>query len=97
VALLRTSTGRYELFDPVQKTRTPVHARLAVTLAAQAYTLYRPFPSMALRGLDLLTGMSATALGMLTPQASAILIDTAIPDADRGIVLQLGAGLGAAA
>jgi ATP-binding cassette subfamily C protein len=112
VALLLTPSGRYELFDPVQKTRTPVHARLAGTLAA-AYTLYRPFPRMARRGLDLLsfglygrgkdlrlallTGMAATALGMLAPQATAILIDSAIPDADRGMVLQLGAGLGAAA
>jgi ATP-binding cassette subfamily C protein len=113
VALLLTSTGRYELFDPVQRTRTPVHTRLATTLADEAYTLYRSFPSMALHGLDLLrfglrgrsndlhlallTGMVATGLGMLTPQATTILIDKAIPDADRGLVLQLGAGLGAAA
>jgi len=47
--------------------------------------------------LALLTGMAVTLLGMLTPQATAMLMDRAIPDADRGLVLQLGIGLGAAA
>jgi NHLM bacteriocin system ABC transporter ATP-binding protein len=113
VALLPVSPGRYVLFDPVRRTRTPVHARLAATLAPEAYTFYRPFPRRALRGLDLLRfglrgcgkdlrlallmGMAATLLGMLTPQATAVLIGQAIPDADRGLVLQLGIGLGAAA
>src|SRR5207249_10734320 len=89
VALLPVASGRYTLFDPVSRIRTPVHARLAATLASEAYTLYRPFPSCALRGLELLrfglhgrgkdlrlallTGMAVTLLGMLTPQATAML------------------------
>ena len=113
VALLPLSPGRYALFDPVRRTHTPVHARLAATLAPEAYAFYRLFPSRALRGLDLLRfglrgcskelrlallmGLATTLLGMLTPQATAVLIGHAIPDTDRGLVLQLGIGLGAAA
>jgi ATP-binding cassette subfamily C protein len=46
--------------------------------------------------LILLTGIAATLLGMLTPQVTAILIDNAIPDADRGLLVQIGLGLLAA-
>ena len=113
VALLPISASRYDLFDPVSRTRTPVQAPLAATLESDAYMLYRPFPTtvhgwlsvlqFGLRGRAkdlltlLLTGLAATLLGMLTPQATAILINTAIPDSDRGIVLQLGLMLFAAA
>jgi ABC-type bacteriocin/lantibiotic exporter with double-glycine peptidase domain len=41
----------------------------------------------------LLTGIAVTLLGMLTPHATAILIDNAIPDSDRGLLLQVGLGL----
>jgi NHLM bacteriocin system ABC transporter ATP-binding protein len=113
VALLPVAATRYVLFDPLHHTRTPVQARLAATLAPQAYTFYRPFPQRALRWLDLLTfglrgcgkdlllvllsGLAVTLLGMLAPYTTAIMIDTAIPDADRRMVLQLGAALLAAA
>ena len=113
VALLPTSATRYTLFDPLHHTRTPVHARLAATLAPEAYTLSRPFPNrvlhwgdllaFGLRGcgkdlrLVLLSGIAMTLLGMLMPQATALFIDHAIPDADRGMVLQLAMALFAAA
>jgi NHLM bacteriocin system ABC transporter ATP-binding protein len=113
VALLPRSATRYMLFDPLRRTHTPVQADLAATLAPRAYTLSRPFPQRALRWVDLLTfglrgcgkdmlfvvlsGFAVTLLGMLMPQATAIMIDTAIPDADRGMVLQLGAALFATA
>ena len=113
MALLPIAATRYVLFDPLHRTRTPVQARLAATLAPQAYTFYRPFPQRALRWFDLLTfglrgcgkdlllvllsGLAVTLLGMLAPHATAIVIDTAIPDADRRMVLQLGAALLAAA
>jgi ATP-binding cassette subfamily C protein len=41
----------------------------------------------------LITGIAVTLLGMLTPQATAIIIDNAIPDSDRGLLLQVGLGL----
>jgi NHLM bacteriocin system ABC transporter ATP-binding protein len=113
VALLPTAATRYVLFDPQQRTHTPVQARLAAILAPLAYTFYRPFPQRALRWFDLLSfglrgggkdlllvllsGLAVTLLGMLAPHTTAILIDTAIPDADRRMVLELGAALLAAA
>ncbi|HEY7496096.1 MAG TPA: NHLP family bacteriocin export ABC transporter peptidase/permease/ATPase subunit, partial [Candidatus Tectomicrobia bacterium] len=113
VALLPVSATRYMLFDPLHHTRTPVHAGLAATLAPEAYTLSRPFPNrelhwgdllaFGLRGcgkdlrLALLSGIAMTLLGMLMPQATALFIDHAIPDADRGLVLQFAAALFAAA
>ena len=113
VALLPVAATRYVLFDPLHHTRTPVQALLAVTLVPQAYTFYRPFPQRALRWCDLLafglrgcgkdlllvllSGLAVTLLGMLAPHATAIMIDTAIPDADRRMVLQLGVALLAAA
>lgn len=113
VVLLPISATRYEIFDPALATRTPVDARNALTLAPVAYMFYRSLPDKALKALDLvrfalkgrvrdlliilLTGIAATLLGMLTPQATAILIDNAIPDSDRGLLLQVGVGLLAAA
>lgn len=113
VALLPVSATRYELFDPVEQTRTPIDASTASALSAVAYTFYRPLPDKALNAWDLcrfalrgrfkellvitLTGLAATLLGMLTPQATAILIDNAIPDSDRGLLLQVGLGLFVAA
>ena len=44
-----------------------------------------------------LTGILVTFLGMLTPQATAVIVDPAVPDADRGMLLLLGAALLAAA
>ena len=111
VALLPVSNTRYELFDPRQHTRTTVNARTAAMLASSAIVFYRPLPekvkalnllAFALLGhykeilVVLLTGIAVTLLGMLTPQATAILIDTAIPDANRGLLVQIALGLVAA-
>ncbi|MBD2774175.1 NHLP bacteriocin export ABC transporter permease/ATPase subunit [Iningainema tapete] len=77
-----------------------------------AYMFYRSFPDKYLKALDviqfairgrlkdiivvLLAGVASSLLGMLTPQATGILIDKAIPDADRGLLMQIGLGLLAA-
>jgi hypothetical protein len=74
-----------------------------------AFMLYRPFPGSQMKAIDvikfatkgrtkdilvlLVTGVAAALLGMLTPQATGIIIDQAIPDADRGLLLQIGLGL----
>ena len=113
VALLPVSPTRYHLFDPRDGSRTPVQARVAATLAPVVYTFYRPLPlavrsawgllvfGMRGQGRDLLrvwlTGCLVTLLGMLMPYVTAIIVDTAVPDADRGMLLQLGAALLAAA
>jgi NHLM bacteriocin system ABC transporter ATP-binding protein len=113
VALLPISDGKYEIFDPKTRKRIPVNARHAAQLAPSAYIFYRPLPEKALKTWELLqfalrgrlkelavvllTGIAATLLGMLTPQATAILIDNAIPDANRGLLLQIALGLSATA
>lgn len=108
VALLPISATCYELIDPRYQTRIRCNSKIAANLSPTAYTFYRPLPEklkpidllkFALRGhlkellVVLLTGIAATLLGMITPQATAILIDQAIPDADRQLLLQIGLGL----
>jgi ATP-binding cassette subfamily C protein len=109
LALLPLSTTRYELFDPVEQSRIWVDEKIAATISPVAYMFYRSLPDKVLKAIDvfrfalkgqfknlliiLLTGVSMTLLGMLTPQATAISIDNAIPDSDRGLLLQIGVGL----
>lgn len=112
VALLPGSDNRYEMFDPQVQQRIaliPNNTKLAPT----AYMFYRPLPDQILRTWDLLrfalwghykeliivlvTGIATTLLGMLTPQATAILIDNAIPDANRRLLIQIALGLSAVA
>ncbi|MBW4562724.1 MAG: NHLP bacteriocin export ABC transporter permease/ATPase subunit [Mojavia pulchra JT2-VF2] len=109
VALLPISATSYEIFDPVEQTRLRVNESRAAALAPVAYMFYRSLPDKALKAWDLLrfafqgrsrelvaillTGVTVTLLGMLTPQATAIIMDNAIPDSDRGLLLQVGLGL----
>jgi NHLM bacteriocin system ABC transporter ATP-binding protein len=109
MALLPVSASRYELFDPVAQTHISVNENIAMTISPVAYMFYRSLPDRVLKALDvfrftlrgqlrnlliiILTGIAITLLGMLTPQATAISIDNAIPDSDRGLLLQIGGGL----
>ncbi|MEH2002628.1 MAG: NHLP bacteriocin export ABC transporter permease/ATPase subunit [Nostoc sp.] len=109
VALLPISATRYEIFDPVEHTRFRVDERIAATLAPVAYMFYRSLPDKVLQAVDILrftlkgrkqdllvilfTGIAVTLLGMLTPYATSIIVDNAIPDSDRGLLLQIGLGL----
>ncbi|GAA6621852.1 NHLP bacteriocin export ABC transporter permease/ATPase subunit [Scytonema sp. NUACC26] len=113
VALLPVADNRYQIFDPVEQTRTPVNTRTTSKLVPNAYVFYRPLPNKKLKTWDLLrfalqghakelivilfTGIATTLLGMLTPTATAILIDNAIPDAKQELLMQIGLGLLAAA
>ncbi len=112
VALLQVKATKYEILDPVGLTRTPVNRRTAKKLAPIAYTFYRPLPDKEIRFWDILqfslrghnkdylkiilVGAIATFLGMFTPQITGILIDYAIPDAKRKLLIQMGLGLLAA-
>ncbi|ARV59855.1 NHLP bacteriocin export ABC transporter permease/ATPase subunit [Nostocales cyanobacterium HT-58-2] len=108
VAILPISETRYEIIDPLQQTRVRCDEKTAANLSPTAYTFYRPLPEnlkalnllqFALRGhfkelfTVLFAGIATTVLGMITPQATAILIDHAIPDADRLLLVQLACGL----
>lgn len=109
VALLPMSATRYEIFDPVERTRVRVDEQIAATLAPVAYMFYRSLPDKALQAIDIFkftlqghsqsllaivfSGIAVTLLGMITPYAMSIIIDNAIPDSDRGLLLQIGLGL----
>ncbi|WP_445638670.1 NHLP bacteriocin export ABC transporter permease/ATPase subunit [Nostoc sp. DSM 114161] len=113
VALLPVSDTSYELYVPGKKTPIPVDANIAAALVKTAYAFYRPLPDKKLKTFDLLQfalqghykelilvfvmGITISLLGMLTPQATAILIDKAIPDANRGLLSQIALALVAAA
>ena len=103
---------RYELFDPADGSRRRVDAESAFALEPRGYVLYRAFPrdrrTAALIRFALhnnwhdlrtiaLAGIAAMALGLVAPQATAVLIDQAIPDADRSMVWQLGLAMLASA
>ncbi len=106
VALLPVKATKYELLDPVGLTLTPINRNTASKLASYAYTFYRPLPEKEITIFDLLkfafrgrsadlikicwVGIVATLLGMLTPQITGILIDYAIPDANRNFLIQMG-------
>ena len=109
VALLPNGPGRYDLVDPTWGMQQPLTEPMAQQLSATAYIFYRPFPQRSLNALAMLrfafagrtrelftilwTGTAATLLGMLVPQATAVLVDVVIPDGDWGLLIQLGAGL----
>ena len=112
VALLPSKSGQYELFDPDTHTRTPLSRHTVKTLSPIAYIFYRSLPDRALSIWDIAKfiwrgqtkdylslgwiGVAATLTGMVTPFVTGILIDQAIPDANRQLLFQLGFGLLAA-
>lgn len=108
VALLPAGRG-YVLLDPASGQKVPVGEAEAATLGRNAYMFYRPLPKVAdkpvgllqfgIRGYEkdaagiLAIGAAGSLLGMVVPQATAILVDSAIPDSDRGMLWQLGLAL----
>ncbi len=113
IALLPDEKLRYEAFDPERGTRVRLTKQVAEGLSSEAVTFYRPLPDGKLglpellkftlrphrRDLSIIViaGVVATLLGMLVPQGTALLMDYAIPDADQRLLLEIGAGLLAAA
>lgn len=109
VALLPTGIGRYELVDPIARTREPVTTKNAARLSPIAYTFYRPFPNRALKTWDvlnlalqgtrhdlrliLLVGMVMALLGLLPPLASGAIFDTLIPEGNISTLLLAGLAL----
>jgi NHLM bacteriocin system ABC transporter ATP-binding protein/NHLM bacteriocin system ABC transporter peptidase/ATP-binding protein len=113
VALLPGRNGRYVLFDPIHQHRTVMNPAVAQSLASDAYMFYRPLPQIirratgvmqfAIQGYEkdiaavIAVGVIGTLLGMVVPQATALLVSNAIPDSDRLLLWQLGLALFAAA
>lgn len=110
VAVLPISETRYEIIDPLLQKRIRCDRQIAATISPTAYTFYRPLPD-TIKAFDLVqfafkgrykelttilfAGIAIALLGMITPQATAILIDNAIPDADRSLLYQIALGLAA--
>lgn len=105
----RNKGYRYILLDPELGTRTLVNQALANTIGPEAYMFYRPLPSVVNKAFEIFqfgikgyqidiakimaVGIIGTLLGMATPQAMAILINHAIPNGDRILLLQIALGL----
>ncbi len=112
VALLRTRSSHYEIVDPETRKRKLIDDRVAGLLDPEAVMIYRPLPDRALRAWHLIgfsmrgrsgdvafvLGLSVlvSMIGMLTPMATALVLDTAVPDSDQRLLLELGLGLIAA-
>ena len=111
IALLPARGGRYESLDPTDGRRHLVNSAFAASLDPVAYSLYRSFGAergawdlirFGLQGYGrdiravLLCAIAVTLFGMVMPQATALLIAHAIPDADRGLLLQIAFGMAAA-
>lgn len=106
VALLPEKGNHYVLFDPVERTRTRVTKAVAQTLSPESFMFYRPLPPVIHHAAELfqfgikgyekniieivVLGIIATLLGMAIPQATAILVNDAIPDSDRLLLWQIG-------
>ena len=100
---------RYVLFDPELRTRTLVDHAIADNLIPEAYMFYRPLPSVINKAFEvfqfgvkgyeidllkiMLVGVIGTLLGMVTPQATAILINNVIPNGYRLVLFQIALGL----
>lgn len=109
VALIPVTLNSYEMLVPGVKFRIPIDANSASELALSAYVFYRTLPDKIInitdviwfafyrRGKDLmlfiLTGIAATLLGILTPYATGIIVDSVIPDREKNLLLQIGSGL----
>jgi NHLM bacteriocin system ABC transporter ATP-binding protein len=109
IALLPTKNHGYEVFNPNFPRLQPVNEKLADTISPVAYMFYRSLPAKAMRAIDILkfglkgrqrdllaiafTGIAVAMLGLVIPHATLIIMDSAIPDSDRGLLLQIGLGL----
>jgi hypothetical protein len=108
LALLPVGATRYEVVDPQRGTRGPCSRAVAEAISPTAHTFYRPLPyqlkpvqllQFALQGhrqelvVVAIASIAATLLGMVTPQATGILIDQAIPNADQTLLLQIAFAL----
>ncbi|NES05554.1 MAG: NHLP bacteriocin export ABC transporter permease/ATPase subunit, partial [Okeania sp. SIO2F4] len=108
VALLPRQ-NQYFLYNPKTQTSIPINQNVAATLSSTAFTFYRPFPFQvknvweiflfAIKSYEwdgiktIILGIIISLMGMITPQASAILVNNAIPDSDKLLLWQIGLGL----
>lgn len=106
VALLPTSPTRYALLDPENGVRIPMTRDLEERIHGIAHTFYRPLPPQPLtirhilrfvlsgvrRDLSMIAvvGICGALLALLIPIMTGVIIDSVIPEANRGELLQIG-------
>ncbi len=99
MALIPLSSRRYELVDPVERTRTPVDAAVAEALSGEAFMFYPRLPDRPLEARDLLRaalrggradlmaitlmGVAGGLLGLLVPMITGRIFGSVIPGANR--------------
>ena len=107
------SGSKYLLFDPVSRQKTEIDSTIAANISPEAYAFYTPLPPLVYKATEVfrfgiqgyekeliaifILGILGTLLGMVTPQATAMLVNNAIPDGDRILLWQIGLALLAAA
>ena len=105
--------SNYFLFDPESRQKKEIDEVIADDISPEAYMFYRPLPPLVYKATEVFRfgvegyekeliaifvfGIIGTLLGMVTPQATAMLINNAIPDSDRVLLWQIGLALFAAA
>jgi NHLM bacteriocin system ABC transporter ATP-binding protein len=105
VAIVPRRPGTFELYDPAARTTTIVNGAVAGALAGIAHTFYVPFPDQPLTPMALfrfamrrntrdfvrpmLLGLCGGLLGMVGPYFMGLLVDSVIPEADRGQLITL--------
>ncbi|MEQ8494327.1 MAG: NHLP bacteriocin export ABC transporter permease/ATPase subunit [Gammaproteobacteria bacterium] len=113
VALVRDQWQGYQMIDPRDGIAVPVTPEIALSLKPKGVMFYPRLPEsvrtawgvprFAMRGrmwdmiFVALLSLTITGIGMLVPQATALIMDNAIPDANRRLLAELGAGLAMAA
>ena len=109
VALLPSGPKSYVCIDPSDGKRRPVTDDLASTFEPFGLSFYRPFPDGPLSAMDLarfgalglkhdikwllMMGVALGVLGTLTPIFTGKLFDSAIPQADRNLLVQFTSAL----
>ncbi|HTU45284.1 MAG TPA: NHLP bacteriocin export ABC transporter permease/ATPase subunit [Bryobacteraceae bacterium] len=112
VALLPKSRSRYRLYNPADRSSTDVTEAVAASLSGTAYCFYRPFPQRKFGLKELcnfglascrrdimvvvLMGLVGGILNLAFPIGLGMMLDTAIPSAQRSLVVAIAAFLSVA-
>lgn len=113
VALVRNQWRGYEMIDPRTGRALAMTPELALTLKPKGVMFYPRLPEtartawavprFAMRGrlwdmaFVAMLSLTVTGIGMLVPQATGLIMDNAIPDANGRLLAELGLGLAMAA
>ena len=109
VALLPKGPRRYEMAEPATGERRLVTEEISASLQAFGYSFYRPLPPGKMGARDLvkfgayglgpdfrllaLMGVATGVFGAVTPYLTGRIVDGAIPQGDRTLLVQLGGAM----